>query len=36
MTFDIVVRGGYVADGAGKPVELPDEVRKDLSERLID
>ncbi len=23
------------ADGAGKPVELPDEVRKDLSERLI-
>ena len=24
------------ADGAGKPVELPEEVRKDLSERLID
>ena len=23
-------------DGEGKPVELPDEVRKDLSERLID
>ena len=24
------------ADGEGKPVELPEEVRKDLSERLID